>query len=126
MKLFILDDSLERLKRFRKECHPSWDVVTAMTYLEGVERAKEKFDIMFLDHDLNQEDEGSKDVERENCGTNFAKWLVKNYDHDCPIILHSLNPVGGNNMMKILESKFSRVFYRPFAWQDVREIIIEK
>jgi len=124
MKLFILDDSLERLKRFRKECHPSWTVITAMTYLEGVERIRgEEFDIMFLDHDLNQKEEGSKDVNRENCGSNFAKWLVKNYDHDCPIIIHTLNHAGANNMMKILKEKFSRVFYRPFAWQDVREII---
>lgn len=127
MKLFILDDSLERLKAFRRECHPSWTVVTAMTYLEGIERVNgEKFDIMFLDHDLNEKEEGSKDIERENCGSNFAKWLVRNYKNDCPIVIHTLNPTGGSNMKKILEGKFSRVFHMPFAWQKVREIVIEK
>ena len=124
MILFILDDSFERLKAFRRACHPSWSVVTAASYAEAVERAKgQRFDAMFLDHDLNNEEEGSTDLSRINCGSNFAEWLVDNYSYDCPIIIHTLNPVGGENMKKILETKFSRVFYMPFAWQKVREIV---
>ena len=61
---------------------------------------------MFLDHDLDQRDSISSD--EVNTGYKFAKELINYYSakerlHKPVVYVHSLNPVGSENMMNILK-----------------------
>jgi CheY-like chemotaxis protein len=110
-RILIVEDSKDRYNWFRKELVGN-DVVIATTALEAINRLwAEKFDFMFLDHDLA--DEHYEDSTCfEGTGSEIAKYL-----HDTPennagmvIIIHSLNSCGRERMEKFLESRNVFVF----------------
>jgi hypothetical protein len=78
----------------------------------------EKWDILFLDHDLGDQvmvDSG------EGTGYEVALWLSRNRDFQPKVVIvHSLNPVGAANICGVLPSS-SRV---PFAWaMSLRKVL---
>ena len=75
------------------------------------EMKKQKFDIIFLDHDLG----GQVYVKSgENTGYEVALWLSKNVDKKPTqqLYTHTLNPVGRQNILNI----FGYGIYAPFVW----------
>jgi len=101
MRIFILDDSEERLIIFRKK-FIGHDVITVKTAKDAISclQGREKFDLICLDHDL-----GDKYYEPSGPGTGYevAQWLERNEDKQANhIIIHSFNPIGALNMARII------------------------
>jgi len=107
MKVFILEDDAERIRRF-------YDVLEGheIRYTDYVEEAKSiclktEFDILLLDHDLDHE--VYVDSNKANTGYQFAKWFRDQGLHVKEIVIHSMNPVGAENMKHALEGCAEKV-----------------
>lgn len=91
-KILILDDEEGRHSLFRKK-YNIHELTHAYTADEAIDYlSKHKYDIVFLDHDLGTRATGIK----------VAKWMHSN-KIDAQVIIHSLNPVGAENMKHILK-----------------------
>ena len=112
MKVFILDDSKERLQTFKSKLI-GHVVVTAMTASEAISILEQEppFTNIFLDHDL-----GDRVMVPSGPGTGYevAQWLAQHPEKtdSCDIIIHSFNPDGAKNMASLLP--IARVI--PGAW----------
>jgi len=110
MKILILEDSLERVKKFREKFIGHEVVVTEFSK-ECIKLLSENtYDAIFLDHDLG----GAIMVSSgENTGYEVAEWLSKNPVYQPrTIIIHSFNPSGAKNMKAVL----SNAIINPGAW----------
>lgn len=111
-KIFILEDSNDRIKFFKKVLY-NYDlfiydnVKDACSFLEK----NDDFEYMFLDHDLD----GKIFVSslQDNTGYQLAKWLANNKKNVKKIIVHSLNIVGSKNIVELLK-KYYNVQYIPY------------
>lgn len=117
-KIFILEDNPERIKIFKTDLARNYPNAK-LFFTDTVDEAKKlfennkPFDVYFLDHDL-----GGKvyvDSEDLNTGYQFAKFLKSNNvdGKNEKIFIHTLNPIGGNNMKNVLPSA-QRVFLFTF------------
>jgi CheY-like chemotaxis protein len=101
MKILVLEDNEERIKWFKRKLEPFCDLTMFSNAELAIEKIKEeKFDVIFLDHDL-----GGKvyvDSNEPNTGYQVAKIIPNTINKDSYIIIHSLNPVGIQNMMNEL------------------------
>jgi len=97
---------------------------------DNVEEAKVKydafapFDLIFLDHDLGGD--VYVDSEEKNTGNQFAKWLCQSKSlKDTPIIIHSLNYYGVQNMKRFLPKALEIPF--PILMDDLqkKKMVIE-
>ncbi len=101
MRIFILEDSKERHIWFRNKLKDH-DIDMVETAAEGVDLIqKNKYDRIFLDHDLGGDFMADSDVE-SNCGVTVAKALAHSINKDTQTIIHSWNPVGARKMHEIL------------------------
>lgn len=110
IKILILEDDHNRHVQFKNNF-----VNCEITIVETVEKAikelvENKFDYLFLDHDLGGTQFAPSD---ENSGYAVAKFLEQNPQYKpTDIFLHSLNPQGRMTMnMALPEAKQA-----PFAW----------
>lgn len=94
MRIFILEDNSERIKKFKRELigHEviiTEDVESAKTYINN------KFDLLFLDHDL-----GGQEMVKSGDGTGYeiAKELAETINKDTNCIIHSCNHAGARAM----------------------------
>jgi hypothetical protein len=101
MKILILEDNIERIEKFKllfknQEVFIYDNVKDAFHICCFID-----FDVMFLDHDL-----GGKiwvDSNEENTGYQFIKWIVNEKKNKNSLIyIHSMNPIGANNMLNYL------------------------
>lgn len=124
MRAFVLEDSPERTKEFKKRFDKRFwdyvmvpDVASALKPLSTIE-----FDILFLDHDLGGE--VYVDVMNKNTGSEIARWISENgLKGDPIIIIHSLNPSGQSYMKSLLPN----ATVIPFVWvEDLFERIIKE
>jgi len=115
MNILILDDDFIRHEKFNKVLtgHNITNVSDSKQAIQKLQ--EEKFDIIFLDHDLG----GQVFVESgENTGYEVALWLSNNkQNHKGRIIIHSFNPIGAANMKALLPS--AEVI--PGAWNLITE-----
>jgi hypothetical protein len=72
---------------------------------------------MFLDHDLDREI--YVDSFKENTGYRLSEWIHKNERVYNKIIIHSLNPVGVDNMFYMLTRKPSAKDVRKIPFSDL-------
>jgi len=103
---FVLEDDPNRIEWFQKQFGES--MVHTDDVLEAIEILKNStFDLIFLDHDLG----GGAYMRGENGdGIDLVEWMAKEESHvDVPIIIHSLNKPGADNMMAALKDTHSRV-----------------
>lgn len=109
--LLFLDDSKERIKKF-KSSYPFATIVE--TSEETIlQLQKSKFKIVSLDHDLGGEiyvDSG-----REDTGMGVVRWIIENKPQIELIIVHSLNDDGSLNMMSYLRSAGYNAVRTPFT-----------
>lgn len=112
MKILILEDDPDRVKRFKSHL-----IEHDVTYTDDTKACiqllnSDTFDAVFLDHDLF----GKTYVKSgENTGYEVAEWLGNNPDKKPDlIIIHSLN---GNGAKLMQEAIKSNSYYIPFLWE---------
>lgn len=101
MKVLILEDNKERIKLFKKAFKASdyCFIVDSVKQAKKVYEENTPFDIIFLDHDLDNRQYVSS--LEENTGYQFAKYLAEKKAIG-RIIVHSLNVVGARNICNLL------------------------
>lgn len=112
MKILILEDDPLRIEKFRKGLIGHTMFITDNTNLAIEHLKKEEWDILFLDHDL-----GGQTFVQSGVGTGYevATWLEEHPEYKPKTIyVHSLNPMGAQNMMRALDLPDKN--YVPFAW----------
>jgi CheY-like chemotaxis protein len=113
VKILILEDSEERIKRFKKilfkyELYFYQDVESAKKAVE-----ENQFDVYFLDHDLD--DRVYVDSNELNTGWQFAKFLAEK-KIDAQVYVHTMNPTGAQNILNVLPNAILIPFcYLPYA-----------
>jgi len=110
--VFIFEDMEDRLKFFKKIL-----VDHDLQHTDQIEKAKkillnEKWDFVFLDHDMEERFMDSKTT--QNNGYQLAKWIVENKIKIEQIIIHSMNSVGAGNIREALRESYPTVNYVPF------------
>ena len=113
MRIFILDDDLTRHKTFAMNLRGK-DSLHVQTYDSAVKalQESERFDVFFLDHDLNdfgQRSLGPSDSMyggvREMTGADFCRFIANELPeskHPDIIVIHSWNDSGAKSMVSIL------------------------
>lgn len=118
MKILILEDDEIRKELFRSKLLNHELYIT-----DNVEEFKKllmgsKFDVLFLDHDLDGESYVPTDS--TNTGSEAARWLDQNREYIPDIIfLHTLNIVGRINMKWLLP----KAIFAPYVWLRLKEDI---
>ncbi len=104
MNIFILDDDINRhdfLIKMLGNKYNNTNIVSAQTADEAYKFLKnEKWDMIFLDHDLGGE--AYVDSNLPNTGYQVAKFIKNNNIKYDICIIHSMNPVGARNIQSIL------------------------
>ena len=120
MKILILEDNLSRQEFFKVNLEKHNLTITDSSKVTIEKLSTEKWDILFLDHDLG----GQVHVESgENTGYEVAKFLEQNKKFmPLNIIVHSLNVVGAKNIINALPN----AFHIPFAWDKKNSDLIVK
>ena len=113
MNILILDDDLDRQKKFQKALYRAdrlGQVTTASNCIWMLQA--EHWDCLFLDHDLGGET--YVDSNNPNTGYQVARFLYVHPDlKPKRIIIHSLNAVGAKAMQDLLPGSE----LCPFAWE---------
>ncbi|GHV04906.1 hypothetical protein FACS189485_11100 [Spirochaetia bacterium] len=115
MKIFILEDDHDRIDYFIHNFSPFAELTVSESYRDAIKKFNPPYNAILLDHDL-----GGLiyvDVQQENTGSQFCKWLCKKNGvaKDTPMVIHSHNDVGAEHMNNILTSGgFTKVNTLPF------------
>ena len=101
-RVFVLEDEEYRVKFFQEIFGDINYFITGKVDIAINTLHAMKFDLIFLDHDLNdviltEQNNGF----REGTGFDVAKILRDTINCETPCIIHSLNPVGSSNMVRI-------------------------
>lgn len=99
-RVLVLDDDYNRQKKFKQKLI-GFDVVQVTTSKSAIAHLEnEKFEYVFLDHDLGGE---AFVPSGANTGYEVAQWLKLHPDKQPQhIVIHSYNPVGRKAMMALL------------------------
>ena len=122
MKILFLDDDHERHDSFER-LHPYDDVVHAFTFAQFKEAiVRDYFDVMHLDHDLNDfAPYDDNEYRYEFTGVDAANHINTLPDETQPtaVIIHSHNPDGAGLMYHILadNSRGRLVRLEPFEFR---------
>jgi CheY-like chemotaxis protein len=128
MRIFFLDDSNERVKKFRKN-----SVGHNVDYAESAEQAIEmlkrnRYDLIYLDHDLAAEHYNGSYTTAKT-GYDVAKKLAE-YEHlyGAIVFAHTLNHSGALNILSVLKHNFEvylpEQFDTVFMWDlDVNDVL---
>lgn len=119
-KVFILEDSEDRMVEFRKRFKDK----ALITHSDKVEEAKKLFseeefwDLILLDHDLGGE--AYVNSNHPNTGAAFCRWLAKKNEVKYPsqIVIHSANQIGAKEMAKTLREAQMVCSYHPYIWLE--------
>lgn len=100
-RIFVLDDTQDRLFWFRKQLAGVHHLREAKTAERAIEiLSAEPFDLVFLDHDLSWEDAGFPERQHGN-GKEVARYLART-NFAGRIVIHSKNEDGVRAMKKLL------------------------
>lgn len=114
MKILVLDDSVERQIAF-KAWLDSDDVTCIETAKECIDLLdSQTWNVVFLDHDL-----GGETMVSSGPGTGYevAQWLVDHPDKiPGQVVVHSMNPVGRNNIRQLISRVLPGVETAPGCW----------
>ena len=118
--VLILDDDPERHRLFRRGLVGTGVHIKAVdTAADAIDWLRENVpDFMFLDHDLS--DHGVP-IEVAGTGMDVARYLlehVSRFRDTSTIVVHSLNPVYGIDMVRCLSLALFHVTSYPFIWQE--------
>ncbi len=116
MKILILEDNEDRNNSFIKWFNGHELIMTdnAMKAIDHL--ASIKFDVIFLDHDLDNR--VFIDSNEPNTGYTVAKTISSTINKSTQVIVHSMNPIGARNMLDVL-GESNQAFHRPFGvWME--------
>ena len=119
-RLLIVDDQQDPRHDWFARKFPDNPRTHVLKFHDAIDTLTEHtFDVLFLDHDLN--DDGSGDIEvgayrnHEFTGADIASWLTRNLERLPPlVIVHSVNPSGAQSCCKVLEGN-CEVMAIPFS-----------
>lgn len=123
MNILILDDNSLRHQAFDNYYRAYAPLTHTYRYSECIDNLKRGgWDIVHLDHDLGEEiDDPDMRVDGwgnavQYNGLDVVRWLVDHQDYELvtKIIVHSMNPVGGQKMYDELSDVGFDVKYVPF------------
>lgn len=122
MRILFLDDNPQRHDA-ADECFDGAEVVHAWTYWDAIGLLEdERFDVIYLDHDLNDWESASVITgmygSRELTGLDVARFIARQLRRDMSpgrIVVHSWNPAGASSMVQILKSVGIPTVYEPFT-----------
>lgn len=114
MRIFILEDDETRQSLFYEAAEKTHYVTLATDYDDAIKKYHPPYDWLFLDHDL-----GGKVLvspREHNTGAAFVRWLPSCDDDAAPnVVVHSYNPTGAAEMVRLLREKHYNVIYQPFG-----------
>lgn len=122
MRILVLDDDEIRHEQFRDNLkeHSVVHVYTAEEAGEAL--AKEKFDLVYLDHDLQDfQNNPSGYGVVEQTGMDVARYIARYLapqKHPSKVIVHSWNVSGGPRMVSVLRDAGISAVYQPFSGQS--------
>ena len=119
MRILILEDNAERILEFYYMFNEHSLVVVNMAD-EAIRALELKFDIIFLDHDLDGRT--FVDSNEKNTGYQVAKVIPNTINNTTPIVVHSWNGEGALNMKSALKNQKATVVHEFFSTFD-RSII---
>jgi CheY-like chemotaxis protein len=110
MNILILEDNPIRVDIFKNlfKSHTLFITEKAIKTCENI-----NYNVLFLDHDL----EGKiwMDSNEEQTGYSFVKKLVQtDFQKNTLCYIHSLNPIGANNMVNLLHDYGRDAIWVPF------------
>ena len=124
LKVLFLDDNKHRHRRFfemnsdlsRRHVHNAGDCLTALRDRDT------KYDIIFLDHDLDERTNNIL-IDSEKDGRFVAKNMAESDIRDTykgtTVVIHSLSTLGAKAMNDILkDAGYTKVFIHPFVWES--------
>ena len=114
----IVEDSSERLKLIAKHFDnfigKTFDI--AYKSSQAISLLKENtYHCIFLDHDL-EEEHYENEKSYSGTGQEVCRFIVDNKIEVPRIVIHSLNPVGRDRMMGILDEGDYDYLSKPFFW----------
>jgi len=115
MNILVVEDDPNRIAWFKNKISVGLDICT--TAKDAVARVNsKKYDFIFLDHDLG----GRVFVpsEDEETGYTVAKAIAESSNKNTDVIVHSMNPVGAENICRVLP----QALRRPFGTFDLRQV----
>ncbi len=102
--VFILEDDEGRIDFFNEVFKDCDMFITKKVQVAKKALKQTKFDIIFLDHDLEDfsiiTDERIREITEEETGVAVAKMIRDTINRETPCIIHSMNPVGASAMVK--------------------------
>jgi len=101
MKIFVLEDNPDRMSFFSSICLKHDLVMTNNVVMARNILEHQKFDYMFLDHDLGGEVYVSSS--EPNTGNYMCKHMPETLNADVPVLIHSWNCDGAKNMKDTLD-----------------------
>lgn len=119
MRILVLEDNPERIKRFRDELRFTKAYVAVNARHAIGLLGDFRFDVVFLDHDLGGEENVESDS--KNTGAEVCRWVSMHPGNcaDTRFIIHSLNPVGAMEMERLLRDAGLKVVRIPFLTLDI-------
>ncbi len=105
MKVFVLEDSEERIQRFSEIFGEALTV--ARTVGEGKTLFQPPYDLILLDHDLGELETGK----------DFSNWLVESKQTPTNTIIHSWNVGGALSILRTLAEA---------GWRNVTTMTFDK
>lgn len=124
MKIFILEDSEQRIDFFEKTM-PNHNLFIAKNVSEAKElfEKNEPFDLIMLDHDL--EGPFYTNPDDENTGYQFAKFL-KEKENKTLKVIHSVNRPASQKMQGILHNVYYvSIWTIQDEWRDEKKTIVD-
>jgi len=104
LNILILEDDPRRMEIFVAKLTPKHSIYWVDTADAAIKAlAKDKFDVVFLDHDLGGEPPmfygQNCDISDPNTGSEVVRWMVKDDYTDSPVVIvHSINTPAAENM----------------------------
>lgn len=109
-KVLFLDDMQVRIDSFKQKCPDAVIVEDAESCIQ--ELKENKYDMVFLDHDLGGEI--YVDEKEKNTGSEVVRFILKEKIEIPQIVVHSHNPDASKNMHKDLKNAGYEVHLIPF------------
>lgn len=117
--ILIVEDDALRILQFRRELAP-YELEIANSADAAMKiLAQRRFDLIFLDHDLESGGRVYIDPYESNTGYQVAMFLAAHPEHaSTPVVVHSYNWFGANKIVKQLET----AVYVPFGIYPLAEL----
>jgi len=115
-RVFVLEDDQERQDWFLKRFF-GHTVDIAVSVAEGLTLLKtNRYDTIFLDHDLEFHHYGSNERDDETTGYAVAGYLAQNprKQPNALVVVHSMNPSGSRRMLDVLRDHGINARQLPF------------